>query len=261
VNLRDRSVPADPGVGLDDALTLFLVDCLQDYHIGSFQEPPREATLDDVLLVADKSRSAATHKKGGSVSPYAQRRDLLEAVSAMLGGPDTLIKVGQSFFDSIRNPERVELLQSLGSPAAVYEALPQIIQQLRLAFEMRTEVLAADECRIEIRMRTPYAPFPELCAFGFGLASTVPELFGLPAAEVARESCQCEGAAACSAKLHWSSAGAEETPAGLARVRERLQQARRKGADRANRPSGDDIQPVLTRVVKGSTAQERPPRA
>jgi hypothetical protein len=257
---REEAATSTPVGGvLDDALTQFLVDYLRDSVIDSLQEPNQEATLDDVLLTADRSRATVPQGEAGASDPYSQRRHLLEAAGVMLGGPDTLQKVGRRFFDSIRNPERIELLQALGSPTAVYEALPELIEVFGLAFEMRTEVLAGDECRIEIRMKGEYEPFPELCAFGLGLASTLPQLFGYSVAEIIRESCQADGAPWCSARLCWASAGEDVVLAERAQMRFRLIQAQ---LGKARRSAGvDDLEPVLTRVIASVMPSQRRHRA
>jgi hypothetical protein len=244
---REHAVSAPVGGVLDDALTQFLVDYLQDSLIDSLQEPTPEATLDDVLRAADRSRVVAARNEDEALGPYAQRRHLLEAVGVMLGGPDTLQKVGRRFFASIRNPERVELLQALGSPTAVYEALPELIEIFGLAFEMRTETLRKDECRIEFRMKDHHEPFPELCAFGLGLASTMPQLFGYSVAEIIQESCQADGAACCSARLCWASAGEDEARARRAQMRFKVMQARLDESKHLQRRDG--LEPVLTRVI------------
>ena len=117
------------------------------------------------------------------------------------GGPDGVAEVGRCVFDTIRRPERMEIFQALGSPAAVYEALPGFIEVFGPSFRMKTEMTGS--VRVPDRDRDAGAnePFPELCAFGISLASTVPQLFGYPVAEIAQESCRCDGAPCCAALL------------------------------------------------------------
>ena len=48
-----------------------------------------------------------------------------------------------------------------------------------------------------------FAPYPEFCAFVAGLYAGIPMYFGLPAAEVVEEECQCRGDSACLFRLRW----------------------------------------------------------
>jgi hypothetical protein len=149
-----------------DILTKFLIEYLQ----GNTPE----GTLDEIYRVAGAARNAAA-ANGVAWTPNAQRRSLLEATGVVLGGGiETLTAIGRCVFDSIRSPERLETFRTLGSPAAVYEALPKFLEVYGPAFQMKTELIGTNECRIEIRMRDSNEPFRELCAFGLGLTSTVP---------------------------------------------------------------------------------------
>ena len=48
-----------------------------------------------------------------------------------------------------------------------------------------------------------FAPYPEFCSFVAGLYAGIPMYFGLPAAEVIEEECQCRGDSACLFRLRW----------------------------------------------------------
>lgn len=149
----------------------------------------------------------------------------------------------------------MELLQILGSPGAVYRALPNFLDLYAPAFKMATEMLGPNECRIQIRMRAPNEPFRELCAFGLGMASTFPQLFGFSVADIIHESCQCDGDAACSALLRWDAAEGHEAEARRAAMRIRVLEARLDELQStvAELGSGDGLQQVLTRVMAGAT--------
>jgi len=230
-----------------DAPTRFLLEYLQ--------ENTPEGTLEEVYRLADVTYLADSSGSDADWRAFVRRRSLLEAAGMVLGGgPDALTAVGKCVFNSIRRPELMEAFQSLGSPSAVYEALPGIVEMFAPAFRMRTESLGAQECRIEIQMREPYEPFPELCAFGMGLVSTVPELFGCPQAEVEHESCQSHGAPCCSARLSWGSSEGRDAQESRAEMRIRLLEARLDELQRtvAELGSGDGLQPVLNRVMAGA---------
>jgi hypothetical protein len=214
---REEELEATAEPDISDVLTLFLIEYLQ--------ENTPAGTLEEIHRRADQSRHFAL-ENGAEWTPYSRRRSILEATGVVLGGPDALMAVGRCVFDSIRRPERMEIFQTLGSPAAVYEVLPSFIEVSGTAFRMATNALGPTECRIEIRMREANEPFPELCAFGLGLASTLPQLFGCSVAEVIHESCQCDGAECCSALLRWESADRQEAQESRADMRVRLLEAR-----------------------------------
>jgi hypothetical protein len=48
-----------------------------------------------------------------------------------------------------------------------------------------------------------FAPYPEFCAFFAGQYAIIPMYFGLAAAEVVEEECQCRGDSACLFRLRW----------------------------------------------------------
>jgi len=244
---RER-MPTEPfDVDSGDVISQFLVEYLQ-------QHTP-EGTLEEVYRVAEESRKLGTHVADVAWTLYARRRSLLEAAGAVLGGgPDSLREVGRCALDSIRRPEQMEILQALGSPAAVYEALPGFIEVFGPAFRLKTDIVGPYECRVEIEMREDNEPFPELCAFAMSLASTVPQLFGYSVAEIRQESCRCDGAARCSALLHWDPVDAEQAHERRAEMRVRLLEARLDELQRtlAELGSGDGLQPVLHRVMAGA---------
>ena len=248
VMAASEHAPAEPfEADTGDVVSQFMIEYLQ-------QNTP-EGTLEEVYRVAEESRKARMLGVDDAWTPYARRRSLLEAAGVVLGGgPDALREVGRCVFDTIRRPERMEIFQALGSPAAVYEALPSFIEVFGPSFRLQTEMTGSYECRVEIEMRDDHEPFPELSAFGISLASTVPQLFGFPVAEIAEESCRCEGAARCAALLRWDPVDAEKANESRAAMRVRLLEARLDELQRtlAELGSGEGLRPVLNRVMAGA---------
>ena len=244
---REQTVPVPFEADAGDVISQFLFEYLQ-------QNTP-EGTLEEVYRVAEESRRASAQGAGGLWTPYARRRSLLEAAGVVLGGgPDALREVGRCVFDAIRRPERLEIFQALGSPAAVYEALPGFLETYGPSFRLKTVMIGDYGCRVEIQMREDNEPFPEMCAFSISLLSTVPQLFGYPVAEILEESCRCDGAASCSALLQWDPVDAEKANEGRAEMRVRLLEARLGELQRtlAELGSGDGLQPLLKRVLAGA---------
>jgi diguanylate cyclase (GGDEF)-like protein len=252
---KDKEVSVSEGRDSGDPLTQFLVEYLQ----GNTPE----GTLDEVYRLVEISGEVARRNGEAAWTPYAERRSLLESAAAVLGGgPDTLTEVGRRVFNTIRRPDLLELLQVLGSPAAVYEALPNYLDLYAPAFKMSTEQLGPNECRVQIQMRPPNAPFRELCAFGLGMASTLPQLFGFSVAHISHESCECDGDPCCSARLRWDAAEGSEAAARRAEMKIRLLEARLAELQStvAELGSGDGLQHVLTRVMSGATRAVEAPK-
>jgi diguanylate cyclase (GGDEF)-like protein len=241
----DHAVPLVAELNPPDALTQFL----HEYLLANAPE----GTRGEIYRLAGVARDDAA-QRGESSSPYMERRWLLEATGLVLGGMGSLMEIGKCAFNSIRRSERVECLQNLGSLAAVFEALPQFLEVYGPAFKLTTELVGLNECRIELRMKEPYEPYPELCAFAVGLASSLPVLFGCAVADIHRESCQCDGAPSCVARLCWDPAQGERGEVGRAHIRVRLLEARLDELQRtvAALGSGDGLQTVLTRVMTGA---------
>ena len=149
-----------------------------------------------------------------------------------------------------------------GSPAAVYEALPNFLELYAPAFTMSTEQLGPNECRVEMRMVGTEQAFPELCAFGFGMTSTLPQLFGFSVADISHESCQCDGDPCCSARFRWDAAEGSEAEARRAEMKIRLLEARLAELQStvAELGSGDGLQHVLSRVMAGATRAVEAPK-
>jgi diguanylate cyclase (GGDEF)-like protein len=252
---KEKALPVPVQRDSGDPLTQFLVEYLQ----GNTPE----GTLDEVYRLVEAARLVATLKGDDAWTPYADRRSLLEAVGVVLGGgAETLGEIGRCVFNAIRRPELLELLQVLGSPAAVYEALPNFLDLYAPAFKMSTEQLGPNECRMQIRMLAPNEPCRELCAFGLGMASTLPQLFGFSVAEISHESCESDGDPCCSARFRWDAAEGREAEARRADMKIRLLEARLAELQStvAELGSGDGLQHVLTRVIAGATRAVEAPK-
>ncbi|MER3452498.1 MAG: hypothetical protein C4344_02085, partial [Acidimicrobiia bacterium] len=72
----------------------------------------------------------------------------------------------------------VDVLQQLGSPAAVYEHLDIAMAQTAPVLDARAEPLGPRGWLVHQRFRPGFDPFPEWFAYVAGLHSIVPRLFG-----------------------------------------------------------------------------------
>jgi diguanylate cyclase (GGDEF)-like protein len=202
-----------------------------------------------VLTLAGETRTMAELTDSNSWSSYAPYRRLLEAAGQVLDGPATLLTVGMHVFDSIQSPEMSEALTSLGSPAAVYAILPGF--STTPALELETEDIDPTQTRVRFRFQPGFEPFPEHCALTMGLFASIPRNFGLGDAEIHFESCQCDGAPWCQARMSWDLDDDESARVSRAELQARLAQARLEELQRtvAELVSGDDLRTVLAKVV------------
>ena len=224
---------------------------LTQFVVGYLLEHEAPGALDRILRAAGETRTSAELADPNTWSSYVQYRRLLEATGAELGGSGALAMIGRHAFDSIRSPELPETLRRLGSPEAAYTALRGRNESVSPGVELAIEVSTGNECVVQMRLRGANEPFPELCAFEFGLLSVVPEIFGYPSAEILDEVCQCDGADWCRARLRWESADEVSMRISRAEMAARLSQARLEELQRtvAELIGGDGVESVLMRVT------------
>jgi diguanylate cyclase (GGDEF)-like protein len=224
---------------------------LTRYLVSYLENCASPGTLERVFARAGETRPGAAVADASSWSSYAQYRSLLEATGAELDGLTTLSAIGQHVYDVILSPEMAEAMSALGTPGAVYAALPGLSDSIAAVLQMGMEALGPDECRLSLRFRDGYEPFPENCAYQMGLYAIMPRIFGYPDAEVIVESCQCDGAEACRAHVRWDSTESDGARVTRAELQAQWSQARLEELQRtvAELVSGDGLEIVLGRVV------------
>jgi diguanylate cyclase (GGDEF)-like protein len=157
--------------------------------------------------------------------------------------------VGMHVFDSIQSPDLTDSMTALDSVEAVYAILPSL--STTPVVELQTENTGPSEVRIKFRFRPGFEPFAEHCALHVGLFASAPRIFGYKEAEILYESCQCDGAPWCQARMRWDTSDDLDVRVSRAEIRSRMSQARLEELQRtvAELVSGDDLETVLTRVV------------
>jgi diguanylate cyclase (GGDEF)-like protein len=222
---------------------------LTQYVVGYLQRETPEGTLADVLALAGETRSPAVLSDATTRSSYGQYRRLLEASSHALGGPAALTRVGAHVFDTIRSPDLSDSMTALGSVEAIYRTLPSLTTTP--VVELQIEDMGSEEVRVRFRFRPGIEPFPEHCALHMGLFASMPRMMGYRDAEINYETCQCDGAAWCEARMSWDTTNDNDARASRAELQSRFSQARLEELQRtvAELVSGDDLETVLTRVL------------
>ena len=164
----------------------------------------RPGSAEEVLRLAGEHRSIDELSRDEEWSSYAQFRSLIDAAGEVLGGPAALVEVGRKADlvadDSV---DYTEMLQSLGSPAALYADMSRTTRVLAPIVEVEAEEVGPTEWIMRQRLEDGFEPFEGYCAFAAGLSALTPVIFGYPPAEVIEEQCQCRGADWCTFRIRW----------------------------------------------------------
>lgn len=135
---------------------------------------------------------------------YDARIRLFEAACAELADPRAMFAVGASVIAQAISPSLVLLLRALGSPAQVYRQLPRSVAKFSTTSTMSVVEADSASATVRFRLHEGYRHSRLDCDYAQGLISTVPVVFGLPAAHVVHETCQGEGHPACLYHVTWS---------------------------------------------------------
>ncbi|MCU1375000.1 MAG: hypothetical protein JWO68_2286 [Actinomycetia bacterium] len=214
------------------------------------------AAVAAVCARAGDTRPIEALQRNETWSTYDQFRRLCEAIAEQGGGLYAVTQAAADVWGSGSHPELGSALQALGSADAVLGLLGQIAAAVEPLLDAESEQLAPADWRFRIRLVGGHQPFPAHCALVVGLISQVPVLFGQRAASVVEESCQVEGAPACTFRATWAAVGdpAEAHRAEL-ELRERVLEARLVALQDSvgDLVSGQSVDVVLQRVVQAAT--------
>src|SRR3712207_1602782 len=114
-----------------------------------------------------------------------------------------MYKVGASGLQSGLAHSLVLLLRALGTPRQVFRQLPRAVLKFSTTSTMRIRDVGPTSATIDYRLHEGYEHSRLDCAYAQGLLSTVPTIFGLPAAVIRHDSCESDGREACIYHLSW----------------------------------------------------------
>jgi len=231
------------------------------FVVGYLRDRAPRGALEEVLGIAGERRTVEQLMDSGAWSSSTQFRRLLEATSAVLGGPEALDDIGRYSFDAVTSPELLERVLALGSPGAWMANFAGVVSGTAPVAEMETEELGPTEWMVRIRLKDPHEMWPELCRYVFGLIAVVPHIFGYRAEATQDEACQCRGAAFCARRLRWSEMDETHDPAGQANFRAQLAEARLEVLQQTLRElvSGEGLDHVLPRIVAAASRAVQAP--
>ncbi|HUF32576.1 MAG TPA: diguanylate cyclase [Acidimicrobiales bacterium] len=214
-----------------------------------------------LLELAGERRSVAELEDLTDWSSYEQGRCLLEAAGEVLGGSHHLREVAQHWVRAGAAGDVAAVLQSLGSPEALLEAMPEVVSKFSTVTPMET-VEVREGGGVVAAWPIEGAPrYREVCDYTAGALGIVPLIFGLGPAEVREVACVLDGSDRCVFDVRWaahtsSEAAAEALRGELAAVNARFDSFRRTVASLV---AGGDLDELLRRIVDQASGAVRAP--
>ncbi|MCW2606326.1 MAG: Diguanylate cyclase protein [Frankiales bacterium] len=214
------------------------------------RETRGDAAVQRVVAAAGVPESLAQLEDDREWVSYATRIALFEAIAAEYGDRQVLFDVGASILHHSVSPGLAVLLRALGSPAQVYRSVPRAVAKFSTTSTMKVLEVGSAHATVDFRLHEGYAHSALDCLYAQGLLSTVPTLFGLPAARVVHPECEQDGAPACRYHLTWTRFSrwrrTRQESAEAADLRAQLEALQSAAAEIT---ASDDVATVLRRIV------------
>jgi diguanylate cyclase (GGDEF)-like protein len=183
---------------------------------------------------------------------YDTRIRLFEAATEVVGDPDTMFKVGAAALHSGLAHSLVLVLRAMGTPRQVIRSLPRAVAKFSTTSTMELVESGATWATISFRLHEGYVHSRLDCRYAQGLLTTVPTVFGLPAAQIVHDECESDGFPACMYHLTWERRSwlpfrrTDPREAELTALRGQLRILQSAGTDLVG---SDDLDTVLHRIV------------
>jgi diguanylate cyclase (GGDEF)-like protein len=162
-----------------------------------------DQAVDQVLRLAAVPYTADEFDDQSRWWSYDTRIRLFHAATEVLDDPQTMFKVGASALHSGLAHSLVLLLRAMGSPRQVFQRLPRAVAKFTTTSTMEILESGAVSATIRYRLHPGYAHSRLDCEYAQGLITTVPTVFGLPAARIVHDECESDGHPACIYRLSW----------------------------------------------------------
>jgi diguanylate cyclase (GGDEF)-like protein len=165
-----------------------------------------------------------------------------------------MFKVGAAALHSGLAHSLVILLRAMGTPRQVIRKLPRAVAKFSTTSTMEVVESGATSATIAFRLHEGYEHSRLDCRYAQGLLTTVPTVFGLPAAEIVHAECESDGFPVCLYHLTWERrsrlprrhSDARTAEAELTALRGQLRILQSAGTDLV---ASDDLGTVLHRIV------------
>jgi diguanylate cyclase (GGDEF)-like protein len=163
-----------------------------------------EPAVEELLRRADVPHDVTELEDESRWVSYDTRIRLFEAAVRVLDDPDCTFAMGATSLRLGLNHSLILLLRALGSPSQVYRQLPRAVPKFSTTSTMEVLESGATSVTLRFRLHDGYLHSRLDCQYAQGLISSVPEIFGLPAASVEHLECESDGAPACIYALRWA---------------------------------------------------------
>ncbi|TFV86637.1 GGDEF domain-containing protein [Blastococcus sp. CT_GayMR16] len=134
---------------------------------------------------------------------YDTRIRLFEAATDVVGDPRLMFHVGAAALQSGLAHSIVILLRAMGTPRQVFRQLPRAVAKFSTTSTMEIVESGATSATIRFTLHPGFEHSRLDCIYAQGLLTTVPTVFGLPAAEIEHDECESDGAPSCVYRLTW----------------------------------------------------------
>jgi diguanylate cyclase (GGDEF)-like protein len=208
-----------------------------------------------ILERAAERRPVETLQDPTAWSTYKEMRRLLEAGTAVLGGPASIRAAG-AHFDREQGSESTEemlaMWRSLGGPRGIIELIAEAAAKYSTVIVMDAGEVTDEYGWVTARSVAGFPRFREICDITAGLLSSTGPVFGLPRCEVEEDACELRGDPYCRYRISWPTGPddlttrvryLEQELAGLASRFHSLKSTVREVI------SGDDTETVLERLT------------
>jgi diguanylate cyclase (GGDEF)-like protein len=167
-------------------------------HIGGAQ------AVDQVLELADLADREDELMDENYWFSFDEKIRLFKAAAEVLDDPEIMYHVGEVVLDLNVGEGLKVALRALGSPRLVYQNIVRANAKFSGAHKMEMLDIGSGHATLrysDITDQRRYEPLD--CQYNRGLLATIPQLFGLPRAEIDHPVCGCEGGDACVYLIHW----------------------------------------------------------
>ena len=204
-----------------------------------------------LLENARETRSLAELTDAGTWSSYAQTKRLLQAAAELLAAHGGLEQVGISVMADNAQPAATVMMQDLGSLSAMFRDVGVMAQYISSITLAASSEVGPTEWVVDQRFKDGFPPIREFCSFSAGLLAAAPLLFGIPAATVEHEECQCDGAALCRFRIRFEVIDEQRQRADFFETRSRLLTSQIETLQNTvgHLVHTDDLDEVLSRIV------------
>ena len=163
-----------------------------------------EAALQDLLVRAEVPETRDELLDETRWTSYTTRIRLFEAAVAVLDDPRCPYEMGAVALRLGLHHSLVLVLRALGSPRQVYRQLPRSVPKFSTTSTMELVECGGSSAVFRYRLHDGYRHSRLDCLYAQGLMCVIPEIFGLPSAEMVHEECESGGADACIYRLRWT---------------------------------------------------------